>query len=219
MTATRQKGRKAPPLLSTVEGVKKVPPDVNRCPEKSPPLSSVAKKKSPPLLSTVSGVPTIAEIEAMRVRADMSVKRLCRLAEISVRAYQCALRGTHKKAPRPATLRALARALGERQKPRIGTLAMLWRAALGLVAIKLGLDPVAAGASQGKIYGRARTLAAWCVRSESDGNNAELAAAIGVSRQNVKQALDEAADWREADPAIADVTDQVGAILRGRAAE
>lgn len=211
--AAPAKPAKSAPTSSTVKGVNKFTGFVNRSPQNSPLSSTVEKKFCSPLSSTVPG---FAEIEVSRQRRDLSVNRLCQLAGVSVRAYRYALAGRLKSAPREATLKALQRALGERPKPRDGLATMLWRGTLALIAPHFSLDPLMAPSDPAKIAGRARTLAAWCVCTATDLGNAELARAIGVSRQNIKQLVDEAADWRDLDPVIADLTDRIAAVLRGR---
>lgn len=192
------------------------------------PRSPRASESSPNLESVAL---SLATIEKLRIARGWSRQKLAERAGVSERAYKKILmRGS----ARHSTLRALARALARGEPrpappPATSVVAALHRAAMAELAREhhLPVDQVLEAdfsrqRPQNRRWlaaSRIRRLALYVVSVELGGIDAvTLAAAIGVTKQNVGQALAQVEERRDADRRLDRMLERVGARLAGRRA-
>jgi DNA-binding Xre family transcriptional regulator len=170
---------------------------------------------------------TFRGIERRRLELGVSKERLVAAAGISRRTYQRAQNTRSRKIQR-RTVDALDRALEQlagTRSAKASQLASLHRAAMILIAKELRLDPESVLATD---FTRQRPmdkpwLAAARVRRDAMAvvavdlgvRHSDLARAIGVSKQNVGQAVDQVYDKREADPLFEAMLARIGRLLGG----
>jgi transcriptional regulator with XRE-family HTH domain len=166
---------------------------------------------------------TVLLIERRRKASGLTHSELCRRAGVDQRNWFNLLSGAH--AALPATLRKLSRALDAQAPARPPQILVAFhRVCLGLVADALGLDrttvlttdfsvqrPALAGWLEAA---RARMIAIYITSVELEVDNAELARALGTTRQAIKKARDRIEDLRD-DAAIDAAIEAVSQQVRG----
>jgi transcriptional regulator with XRE-family HTH domain len=166
----------------------------------------------------------IAEIERRRIALRLSQAKLCRLAEVDQVAWQ-RIR-TNKQKPRQQTLVKLEAALGgAAPRPTSNVIKSYLLTVMRWLAEKTGHDPeiiceqdFSAERPNIPIWlaaARLRRMAMYILTVELQIGNAELARAIGCSRQNVKQARDSVEDIRAA-PHLDALLERAAQLVRGR---
>ncbi len=169
----------------------------------------------------------IAAIDADRKSQKLSHAQFCRLANIESSQWFRLRRGEYQP-----TLRTIERLKSALAGQRVGTSSQqlvkcCFEASLAVLRILIGddLKLIAAcaekrprnGAPAKISEGRLRRLATYVVTVELCIENADLARALGVSRQNVKQARDDVEDLRDGSAPVSDLLDRAGALVRGEA--
>ncbi|WP_407155194.1 hypothetical protein [Bradyrhizobium sp. STM 3557] len=169
-----------------------------------------------------TGSSTVESIDRRRKAAGLSHGELCRLAGIEVNNWFALLRGAHR--PSPKTLAKLEAAFGEAKpvKPR-GIISGFHRLVVGLCADALGADRDAVLATdmskqrpQNPQWLRAaqiQMMATYITAVELEVGNAELARALGQSRQAVQKARNRVEDLRD-DAAIDAALVRVAGMVR-----
>jgi len=187
--------------------------------EKSPALSIDAADEKSPALS-------IIDIERRRRRLGVSVARLCGVAGINEKSWW---RGRRDGANlRVSTLQRLDRGLRAIERGALSPKKTpFWRAFFGfafaMLAREQELDyapPLLFDFSVEKPnspewlkLARLRRIMIYLLTVEMQVPNADLARAIGCSRQNIKQARDAVEQWRD-DPATELLLTRWGVFLR-----
>lgn len=172
-------------------------------------------------------IPAFAAIEKRRQSVGVSRLRLTRIAGVSYQAYRLHERGLTKKIRR-SFLDRLDRALDGIEPPAPpAALASLHRAAMILFAREQRLDPERVLATdfskQNSVdavwlkAARVRRLAMAAVAELGLAPNAALARAIGVTKQNVGQAIAQVADLRDEDGSLDATICRVVRLLGGQA--
>ncbi|MEW6256553.1 MAG: hypothetical protein AB1592_11400 [Pseudomonadota bacterium] len=170
---------------------------------------------------------TVGTIEAARVVAGLTVKALCGAATVDVSTYWRILGG--QSAPQRRTIVKLTRALDRLAgtvppAPPPAVVAATWRAAVLCLCHAIGAEPALALDASGhsspedKAWmraARARQLAFYLVHVELGVGFAELAAAVGSSKQRVHKAVRKVEDLRD-DPEIDALIERTAAAITGR---
>jgi hypothetical protein len=170
---------------------------------------------------------SIGQIEARRQKARLSLTALLGEARVHRETWRQARAG--HQAMRRDTLQRLERALdrlvaGDRSSGSIAAIGRLYVFAIGVFAERCGaaLDVVHGiatdfrhenpGSPEWLLSARVRRLAMYLIACQMKFGNAALAAAIGCSRQNVKQAVKSIEELRETEPALDALIARVAAL-------
>jgi transcriptional regulator with XRE-family HTH domain len=171
--------------------------------------------------------PRIAAFDRARAVRGVSHQKLCAVAGINPATWRALRAG--EQGPKPATLKRLEAVLkAVLPKPKVLPIAAMVRAAEQLLADVIARDPALVDAvtyrrANRKVApatmaeGRLRTLALYVVAVEVEVGNADIAAALGMTRQNVHKArnmIEELAD----NPRVRSLLDHVAGVLRGEGA-
>lgn len=177
---------------------------------------------------------TFSDIERARVENGIGVLAFCRAAGINYSVWHRAKRRGWQ--PRGLTLKRMETALlaanrrpskGRAAPVRPDLIAALYRAYVVTIAKARGLDPAAVLASDPGL--RATLCAAWqqaaeiramavyCTCIELDLQGAQVARALGLTRQAVSLMLRRVEDFRD-DPLLDQLIEHSGALISGRAA-
>ncbi len=167
-----------------------------------------------------------ATVEDARRAAGLSPTAMCRLAGVPGYNYWRARRG--RVTPSPATLAKWAAAVSgqpmaacARQRvdsvgERGPLIAAAYRGAIALLAVELGENAAdVASRPSARGYWKIRALALYCVSVEFDIRGADLARALGLSRQIVSWNLRQANILQD-DPATAALVERAGRIMAAR---
>lgn len=152
--------------------------------------------------------PRVQQIERTRKAQELTQAELCRRARVPEQNWRAIRRGAW--APSLATIERLQAALSEQY---IGT-----PHASIVGAIICSSQAILRMAGGGDLSdGRLRRMAIYLAAVELQIENADLARAGGMSRQNVQQARNKVEDLRERDPSINALLDRCAALVRGEA--
>jgi hypothetical protein len=158
----------------------------------------------------------ILAIDRQRARCNVTHQALCELSGLDKGRWYELRRGAIQ--PNDRTVSQLEEALRRSPQPwpTAGLADFFWTVA-GLFGEAYGLKPDDVfSAGQGpRLCSRCRRLAAYVITVELLVSNADLARAIGQTRQSVKQARDQVELWRD-DPAIDGLLERVTYRVRWR---
>jgi hypothetical protein len=192
--------------------------------------ASTVSRQSRRQRSTVEKI--FAVLDAKRIACGITGEDLCRLADISLRTWQRMRAGSDAD---PRTLRRLSAALDAAtvEKARPGPdagqrIAELVWSATAIAALRSGADPEAILAQDFSVQkplnpawleaARIRRTAIHVVVVELDCRRVDVAAALGMTRQNVHQALGMVRDMIEAEPSLGELVAGVARLMKGQAA-
>lgn len=174
--------------------------------------------------------PGFNEIDQKRQRMGLSEHALCKKAAVHFVTYWRLKTGA-TKSPSPRTMERLTAAL-ENRPPRAkplppGVLRQYFNTVLALCAQAAGLrdlDAIATDPHANRPRDlnwiaamRVRQVAIYVVSTEGNVSGAELARAIGTTKQAISKARRTIEDRRD-DPAFDALLDRVGELMRGKAA-
>lgn len=172
----------------------------------------------------LSSVENFFEIDRRREEAGVTIEALCRAAGVNRKTWSD-IRSRPDCAARPETLRRLADALSDLAVAKSPDLLQgRLRTLLALLAADTGDDAKVVLATdfsrqrpQDKGWlaaARLRRFAIYLIVVEEDVRMADMARAIGISRQAVKQTVDEVREWRLDEPDVDALLERVGEIIR-----
>lgn len=152
--------------------------------------------------------PRIQAIERTRKQQNLTHQELCRRASLSLPHWYSLRRG--EWGPSRQTIDKLKAALHGQAAgtPREDVLRGLFQLALAVLKLAGGKDLGA---------GRVRRLAIYLVTVELCIENADLARAIGTSRQNVQQVRNLIEDLRDREPETDRLLEYCGQLMRAKA--
>jgi len=164
------------------------------------------------------------EIDGLRARLGVTYHALCKAAGVPCSTWWRAKTGRVRwqSATEQKFRAALVQGVGkpppkirmteQRQQLVLG----VFRGSLIALAHGLGLDPNEASARPGaRAFWKARALALYCTAVEFDIRGADLARALGMSKQLVSWNLRQAEDMRD-DPAIDGLVERTGRLIAAR---
>jgi len=170
-----------------------------------------------PIASSSVPDPRILAIDQRRARGNLSHRALCEFAGVHATHWYDLRRGAVQ--PTDPTVSRLEKALRRRrQRCQPATLADFFWTVAGLFGEAYGIEPddVFSDGQGPHLCSRCRQLAAYVITVELLVSNADLARAIGQSRQNIKNARDRVEVWRDDDPAIDALLDRITQRVRWR---
>ena len=161
------------------------------------------------------------QVDAARRKLGIRPFALCRRAGVPVSTWWRVATG-RMKAWRPSTGDRFMRALTHVEPTRrpedyeAERMRLAYRGHLGMIALKMGVDPAKVQAEpNARRFWPVRCLAIYATSIELDIRGAELARALGLSKQVVSWNRKKAEDMR-GDPTIDAMVESVGKFIKAR---